>query len=378
MMSGQTIIHSDYMNADTVMMSAATLRDRIFHSRVIRQTNRRTEQTSRVVSHNARHLMLDDDDFEKEHVQICIQNDDKLITYLNAVKKKPEAISVIFTDQTYVTILVKAPASHPILVMRFPIDNHKVYSRTPGLFYLLPLAKVITRTTAEFAKDNTYALYYKKSMNESSGKVQTSIYYKSGAKVAYEPDVEDTNAVLVNKLLYASTISYRDPSVSKRSSDEDNIMRLNQMVVQMLVDIPTINSFKEIIDKELTIDFVVAATADGTLDMTMISKFAGGSVVERPLVDESNALLWQFRTPATYTMYDRTPLLLQSVNNGIKLGTHYLYFAFCRYGDEYTFLKIVSSKAIVMNNANSSILLGKLFEGASYVYEMYFCHSIKE
>ena len=370
-MSAPTIIHSDYMAADTIMMSPDALRDRIFHNRVNRQVNRRTEAPAILVTNKTRRFLLDEEEITSDNVQICIQNDDKLITYLSAVKKKQEVDAVIFTAQAYVTILLKAHARHPVLVMRFPIDGLKVYSRSPGLFYMLPLTDIITKSTANFARDNMYALYYKKTYKEDTKQVISSIHYKASTGIASVPNVQETNSMFVDRMLHASSIN--GTSVSMRRNDEDNISKLDDMTVQMLIDIPTINGFKDI-DKEQNIDFVIEPNEDGVLTMTMISKFSGGNIVEKPLVDENTALIWQFRSNATYSMYPRSTLLLQSVNNGIKLGSHFLYFAFCRYGDEYTFLKIVSSKAIKVPQATSGVLLGKLLEGASYVYEMYFCH----
>ena len=238
---------------------------------------------------------------------------------------------------------------------------------------MLPINDIITKSTNSFSTANGYALYYKESLDEDSRQVVTSIHYKVSTGTASVPSINKSNMRFVNILLSPSSI--QDVSIKMRRNDEDNVSKLNDMSILMLVDVPTINSFKDL-DKDQNIEFNVASSEEGIMTMTMISKFVNGNIVERPIVDEGTALIWQFKTPASYVMYDRTPLLLQSVNSGIKLGTHSLYFAFCRYGDEYAFLKIVSSKPASAGASAPGILLTKILDNTCYVMEMYFCYSV--
>lgn len=370
-MSNPSIIHSDYMSADSIMMSAATLRDKIFHNKVVKSNNKRVESQPVTITNRTKKFLLSEEDFEAENIQICIQNDDKLINYLSTVKKKYSVDAVVYTTQSVITILIRAYVSHPVLIIRCPIDGEKVYSRQPGLVYMLPINDIMSKSTASFSTANGYALYFKKTVDNESKQVITSIHYKVASGSAYVPMVQETNIRFVNILLHPS--STQETKISMRRNDEDNIAKLDDMIVLMLVDVRTLNSFKDI-DKEQNINFSIALNDSGVLTMTMISRFVEGSTVERPIVDETTAKIWQFKSPTEYIMYPRTSLLVQSVNGSIKLGTHFLYFAFCKYGSEYAFMKIVSAKAITVASSSPGILLSKLLEGTSYVMEMYFCH----
>lgn len=366
-----SILFSDYMQMDTIMSTAYALRDRIFHNTIATPVMNHVEAPTLTLQSRGKRYLVTPELIESENIQLCIQNDDKLIAFLSSIKGRRANVALVFTTSSVVTVLVKSNDLHPILVMRYPIDGVKVYSRTPDQVFSLPLDDIIARSS-QSSYANGYALYYKKSIDEETKQTVVTLHYKLPNKNSLNsPPIPDINMEYVNMLLQPSSLI--GSKIRKASRVEGNVGYLNDISLIMLAAVDRPDTFKDM-GRGSEIDFDIM-NDDGDLSMIMKSRTATGFEDQQTITTCKRAIVWQFKGEKTYHMDKKTVLLLQAANQKIKLGTDFLYFAFGRYGNDYVFLKLISSRAIAKADlATPVIVLSKILHGVVHIFEMYFCH----
>lgn len=367
------ISHSDYYNASAVMSSATALRDYIFHRTLPKPTTKRMEQTTLLIHTKQKSYIMDEESIEKENVQLCIQNEEKLIAFLMNVRSRHTITAVIFTSASNIMIIIKSHNMHPVLIMKYPLDDIRIYSRAAGLVFELPLEELIVKSTQNFSTADGYALYYSKTVDKETKQTHISLCYKlPSGEISKINSVPDVNVEYINRLLQPSLLL--DKQIVMATRPEDKISHLNEISLMMLINIQSITTFKDM-GKEQSVTFAVAPDDKGVLQMNMLSGATVNNSLTIPIANESNSMVWQFKSSINYQMYERTAVLLQSTNSKIKLGSDFLYFAFGRYGSEYVFLKLISSRAITQDEVSVPVvILSKILATSSHIFEMYFCH----
>lgn len=373
---GQSIIFPDYKNADAVMVSPSALKKRLFDREIVKSTAIRNLEIQASIQKERRKTYLknktdEKDDFKDENIQICIQNNDKLMGFLSSIKSKKSVSSVVLTTQSDVVILIKSQTIQPVLVMRFPINIPSVYSASPNQILDLPIDDLITKPAMGFSTREGYALYYTKS---SDGQYQ--LFYQLGDGTISIPQIKPYTLAYVNRLLQPMNIS---GPICQKSLDEDNLTKLNNISLLMLINIPTIQKFKDI-EKDQKIKFVVE-DVEGIPTFVMKSEYQSLTSINRPIANRNDSIIWQFNSSTkslVFEMYNRTTLLLQAANSKIKIGSDNLYFAFGRYGSEFVFMKIITASPVNISTSidktSGIINLYNSLRNIQHLFEMYFCH----
>lgn len=369
-----SIMYEDYTNIDSLMATPQALRDRKFHDVVMPPPIPKVEAPTLTLETRGKRYLVSPADIEAKNIQLCIQNDDKLITFLSSIKGRRANVGVIFSIANVVTVLVKSNEMHPVLVMRYPIDGAKIYARAADLVFSLPLDDIIQRIS-QGNSANGYALYYQKSIDESKQTIITLHYLinKNNGKngETNSPPIHDVTMDYVNTLLQPSPLL--DTHIREDTRAEDNINNLNNISIIMLTAVDGPEEFKEM-GKGSEIDFYITRDESGISTMISCSRAASGFEDKNTVTSDDKAIVWKFRNEAIYHMDKKTVLLLQAANQKIKLGTDYLYFVFGRYGSDYVFLKLISSRAITRRELTGPVLkLSEILNGTIHIFEMYFC-----
>lgn len=356
------------------MSSPSALRDFYFHRTLPKPLAKKTEQTMLLIHTKQKSFIMNAESIEKENVQLCIQNEDKLIAFLSNIRTRRSITAVIFTTASNIMIVIKSHNMHPVLIMKYPLDDIRIYSRAAGLVFELPLDEIVFKTSSQnFSTTNGYALYYSKTIDKETKQTRTSLCYRlPNGHISRIHSVQDVNIEYINKLLQPSLPLDRQIVMATRT--EDKISHLNEISLMMLIEVKSITAFKEMC-KEQSIVFIIAPDEKGVLQMCMRSSMNPNNDDTNPIANELDSMVWQFKSSITYQMYERTAVLLQSANSKIKLGSDFLYFAFGRYGSEFVFLKLISSREITLSEVSVPVVvLSKILATSSHIFEMYFCH----
>lgn len=364
------IMYSDYIRADTVMMSPSTIRDRLFHRDLAPTEIKKKDRLPTVLRPLTKQYLISKEKIESSNIQLMIQNNEKLISFLSSIKIRVGIESVIFVHEDCICVIIKPQSSHPVLVMKFPIDDLSVYARSKNLIYELPLADLFTKTTSSVSSSNSsingYALYYENTNN------QLTLHYEIDEGLRVESTVSERNMDYINLILQPST----DELLTKASLVSQNLNCLDSISLMMLVKITYMQNYKDLNfnKSENTIEFQILPSMNKEI-MKMIITSPTGSKVTKTLVEEENSLIWNFQSHKSFKMTQRGVLLLQSVNNKIKSSVDHLYFAFGRYGQAFIFMKLITSNPIVIQDSIiTQIQLNSLVDGMNHIYEMYYCY----
>jgi len=357
-----------------IMDSPTNLKDYIWKRELPKMTGRRTEQASISIHSRHQETVMDAAAIERENVQICIQNDEKLISFLSNVRGRRSITCIVFTSASNIMILIKSHNLHPVLIMKYPLDDVRVYSRAAGLVYDLPLDDLVSRALQGISVSDGYALYFKKMIDVETKQTRIMLCFKlPKGEDSSIPSSQDVNINYINRLLQPPL--QLDKQIVMTTRGEDKISQLNDITLMMLINIQSVTTFKEMC-KDQSITFKVEPDENGLLTMKYSSE-TNGSANNKILANEanSNTLIWQFKSSAVYEMYERTAILLQSSNSKIKSGSDFLYFAFGRYGSEYVFLKLISTRAITQEEVSLPVVvLSRILATTNHLFEMYFCH----
>lgn len=375
-MESPSIMFNNYI--DSVMASPTSVRDKMFHGVTLAIAPKVKEQLNLTVHNAAKKITINPEDFEKEKIELCIQNDDKLIGFLSSVKSKRGINAVVLSTANKVIVLIKSQDLHPVLVMIYPIDQNKIYAKSPNLVFHLPLDELMTKSIQSISTANGYALYYKKELDESRQYLSTTLYYRLDDNTYVTiPVHRDISIEYVNLMLQPSSIS--EFSVRKLEMNNDNLTNLTNMNLVMLVNTQVSVGFRETSqEKSIYLDIKQTPKKISQLEMTTKSKTS--ATLTTPIANETNALVWGFQnlTCKSWEFYPHSTLLLQNVNSKIRFNSDYIYTGFGRYGSEYVFIKLITSKTITVPNPGTTIVqLSTLLEDNTYIFELYFCHEVE-
>lgn len=373
-----SIMNLDYYNADLVMASVTALKDRIFNNEVIRPKKliKKIEQPIQYHQPKEKITLLNRDFIEKENIQVCIQNINKLIIYLTSIKSKKTVNSVIFTTSTDVIIMTKSQTAQPILVMKFPIDSMNVYSRAPNIILELPLEKFITKQSSSLHYESGFAFYIKKVVDDTGSTLYSLHYDTKGGNIRI-PGITEYNKMFIETILRPSSVS--DGELRMRTINENNLDKMERISLMLITQISSISDFKGI-TKELNVQFEVEHQ-DGPDDVLVSKSEAnnGNQFIDKIIAKRSNSKIWEFRVGEKYRMYNKTTLVLQSATTKIKSSNKdFMYYGFGRYGEEFVFLKILSSGPINLKPDSITGLqyLSETFKDIKHLFEMYFCYKV--
>ena len=121
-----------------IMDSPTNLKDYAFKRELPKMNGKKVEQVSISIHSRPQQTVIDAEAIERENIQICIQNDEKLISFLANVRSRRSITCIMFTSASNIMILIKSHNLHPVLIMKYPLDGIRVYSRTAGLVYDVP------------------------------------------------------------------------------------------------------------------------------------------------------------------------------------------------------------------------------------------------
>ena len=365
------VSYTDYLCS--AMQSATGLRDCVFHNNIIPAPIVNKEVEQETTHTEIAKFMIKPETFEAEGIEICIQNDEKLIGFLSSVKSKKGISAVVLSTANHVIILIKTFDLHPILVMIYPIDKVNVYAKSANLFYNLPLDDLMTKTVQEMSIANGYAFYYKKTIDPETQHVSTSLHYKLSNNVnSVAWNIREVNLNFVNLMLRPASIL--DVGIQKLRFNKNGLDNLNNINLLMLVGAQPNNNFKED-SKDYTISFDIRNGEEGA-EFDICLKQPPKNESSYPIAFKKNAKIWKFDSlPCKHwEMYKHSVLLLQNVKSYVKTSSDHVYKAFGRFGQDYVYIKLLSSRGITNIDNASVIQLSKLLEGATYIFEMYFCH----
>ena len=376
-----SILNVDYFSADLVMASITALKDRMFHNEVAKPSKfiKKIEQPLPTHQQKEKIILMSREDLDRENVQVCIQNINKLIIYLTSIKAKKTVNSAIFTTSTEVIVMTKSQTSQPILVMKFPIDDVKVFARSPNLIIQLPLESFITKQSQSLNYENGFAFYVKKTIDES-GATLYSLHYDTKTGSVRIPGLASQDSRFIETMLRPS--SPPDGELRMRTINEHNLNKLERISLMLMIQISSIAEFKGI-SKDLHVSFEVEA--DDTGDVVLVSKSEannGNQYVEKIIARKSaNPLVWEFRVGDKFRMYNKTTLVLQSATTKIRANNKdFMYYGFGRYGEEFVFLKILASGLVNLKTDSGTglIYLNESLKSIFHLFEMYFCYRIVE
>ena len=368
----RSIILSDY--AERIMETPTNLRDAQFHNS-IKISEPETKEQEIVPIHNAtKKFMINPATFKKDNIELCIQNDDKLIGFLSSVKSRRGINAVILSTATQIIILIKSQDLHPVLVMVYPIDHVRVYASTSNLVFNLPIEEFIPKSGQPLSTSNGYALYYKREMDPESNHLLTTLHYKLQDGNSVVPIVRDVNMEFINLMLQPTSII--GTTVRRMTLNSDGLTNLMNISLIMLVNTQISSGFKEN-TRDKTTTLTITTNEQGVQQMNMIVHYRQSATTTKPIANEKNALIWRFQSVQSnkWEIYPSSILLLQNVNSKIKTSSDFLYTGFGRYGSEFVFMKLITTKAITDINFSAPVIqLSKLLEGYVYIFEIYFCH----
>lgn len=370
-MSLPSINFVDLMSKN-IMGSPTNLKDYIWKRELPKVTSRKSEKVILSIHGRQQQEVITKETIEKENVQICIQNDEKLISFLSNIRSRKSITCVVFTSASNIMILIKSYNLHPVLIMKYPIDDTRVYSRSAGLVYELPLDDLVAKALQGVTLSDGYALYYRKMIDAETKQTRIMLCFKTPrGEDTNLASVQDVNIEYINRLLQPPL--QLDKQIVMTTRGDDKISQLNDISLMMLIDVHSISVFKEMC-RDQSIVFKVEPDDNGILSMRYASEI-DEDTKRRPLANERDTMIWQFKSSITYHMYDRTAILLQSSNSKIKTGSDFLYFAFGRYGSEYVFLKLITTRAITQEEVSAPVVvLSSILATTNHMFEMYFCH----
>lgn len=368
--SNKYISYSDYIKPDTVMMSPATIKDRLFHRDLPPVEIKKKEKIPTVVKPQSKQFLINKEMIEQKNIQLMIQNNEKLIAFLSSIKIRGGIESIIFVADSTVCIIIRPQISHPVLVMKFPIDGNYVYARSNNLIYDLPLNDLFTKATTSISSTNTsinsYALYFEDSNNN------ITLHYEIEDGLRVESSISEKNIDYLNLILQPSN----DELLSKATLANQNLTYLNSISLMMLVKITFMQKYKDLNfnKSENDVEFQILPLVGSEL-LQMVITNPSGSKITKNIVESDEAMIWNFQSHKHFKMCKHGVLLLQSVNNKIKSTVDHLYFAFGRYGPSFIFIKLITSKPIVLEESLiTQLQLNNLLEGINHIFEMYYCY----
>lgn len=367
MHSENVIFYNDYLSAPAIMTSPNSLRNRLFHRDISQLPVKKVEKTTIITKPKTKQYTISKERIDSENIQLMIQNNEKLITFLSCVKSKKGIDSVMFVTDGCICVIIKSQNIHPVLVMKFPLNDIIVYARSNNLVFDLPLDDLFSRTSLTLPSSKGYALYYK------TVDGVTSLHYELEDGSSSIPTVGERNTDYVNLILQPSIGN----QLERLTLSNKNIEYMNSISLIMLSKVPTTTIFKDCnyTKSEESIEFQIQPNESGISTMQMIIHNTSHSTVRRPIVEETSAMIWKFKPSQVFKMNKRTLLLLMSVNNRIKVGTDSLYFAFGCFGSIYVFLKLITLKPITICDPTVPFInMGKLLEGTPHIYEMFYCY----
>lgn len=366
MHSESCFFYDDYFNVFSIMGGVSAVRDRQFHRTIASVPVRKVEKTVAITRPQMRQYIVPREKIETDNIQLMVQNNDKLITFLSCVKSHKGIESVMFVTDNCICVLVKSQNLHPVLVMKFPLSEMTVYARSNNLVYDLPLDDLFAHVSFSASSGRGYALYYKTTDGV------TSLHYELENESACVPEVGERNTEYVNLILQPTVGN----DLQKLAINTRNIDYMNSIQLLMLSKVASTAVFKDCnySKSEESIEFQIQLNSTGLSTMQMIIHNVSHSSNRRPIVEESNAMIWKFKPNQVFKMTKRTLLLLMSVNNRIKVGTDSLYFAFGCFGSVYVFIKLITLKPILISDSSAPVInMGKLLEGTPHIFEMFYC-----
>lgn len=367
----------DYvLNADLVMMSPTAIIESMYEVKPIPKPIIPSDGTKPDFDNTRIRFELDKEFFERKNVQMCIQNDDKFISFMRGIKAS-NADAVMFVQDNYLMCMNKAAGVHPILVMRFPLDGTNVYARDNRLRYIMPIGDVFGKSSQT---TTSYAVYYRIKTKPGTAEQETYVCFRA-------PDANGEIMKKTIKVTMSCSESYIDSLLSMYhvdnanpadisdvitlTSSTTNLDKLKNITLTMLTPVSTSTQFNAY-NYTKTERKIIFETGPTELKFHKYES-SGSKSVER-IATASTSKLWNFTETKEYTMLPRNLLLLQTASKKIKSSSGSLYFAFGRFGDKWVFIKIVVSRPIEIPDPTLPFIkLDDITAGRSSVFELYFC-----
>ena len=364
------LFYKQYGTIDAQMSGAVPLRDSLLHREIPQVQIRKIEKPIIISKPPAIDYIVSKERIETDNIQLMIQNNDKLINFLSCVKSKNGIESVVFITDNCICFVIKSQNTHPVLIMKFPLNGITSYARSTNLVYDLPLDELFARNLLTLPNGKGYAFYYRTIDGV------TSLHYEMESKRDSDVNnVGERTIEYVNLLLRPSL----GTEIQKITMNSKNIDLMNSISLIMLSKVPSTSIFKSCnyIRGEESIELLVVPNPSGASTLRMTVFIDVNSTTNIPLVEEaaSTTMIWKLKPNQSFRMNKRTLLLLMSVNNKIKVGTDSLYFALGRFGSAYVFLKLITMKPIQIPDPSAPIIsMSKILEGIPHIYEMHFAY----
>jgi hypothetical protein len=362
-----TVSIPSYIGQETVFMSVNHIRNAIykdvFNTASIHQsappkekTQIKTKQTSSITSFK-----------DDPSVMLAIQNNSSIMHFIVNCKGHKDLLAYIYVENSdNINFIVKNPNGFPLLLIKLPIDDVYVYTRTFNLCFAFPIKEMASKDI-KYAKRNTYNILYK------SGD-DSDIF--SSVQFVYEmfntDNTVNTSYVLQNICVSSLTVINNLFKIAKadiKITDETQYLTAFQnMNVIVLRYIPDINVLLNMSNKtSARLSFSIELTSD---KLNFIS-FTNRRRETKEIATCENSLLWKYSGPMIEYKLSSFENLFKANFNRIYACSDRVYYIFGTFLNIYVFIKFISP--IMIKDNPSSTTLNQIFNGKYQFYECYYC-----
>lgn len=350
------IRYNDYISDFNIMMSFEALRNKKF-----RKTMCVINSNTEILKQRIKDIKISTKFSENENIVLGIQNDENFIKFISSIKSKTNVVVVIFTKNNNIKCFIKSKESHPIVLLNFPIDNNKYYSKVNDGYYTFPIEQFNISNQHNNIINSGYSMYY---LNDGKNLIFRYVDKTSRVDV---PINKEINEIYLNKCLIPPSIDVILP----RPTEHDNmyITTLYNASVNILASVK--NNYDIISDLNMKNENRIVVKVN---DKNMILKINSetGTTTTKTILEKENAEWWKIFNNKKYILPNRATLLKSTAINKIRSGS-YTYLLFANYDENYNIIvrMIINEKINISQESN--ITLQRFIRDKYALFQIYYC-----